>query len=153
MAGMLFSLLAFLYSMSARKAALRASKIAQLRSIAEEMTSNDRAALEIAEFLESERFDLARDRVRTLRASILRICARRERQLKDESKKNLMTAREQLESMENVLVRSLKKTNKTVSAQDSASLSLTCQRVIGLLCTESGFAMTASEHAGEKWIE
>jgi hypothetical protein len=146
--GLVFSFLAFLFSKGASKAARQARDLAQSRSLAQDMNNLDRIARDLVSDIDGGRGERACERTRELISQLQYLCARWVKLLSKESKDSLMTAREQLVSVHEVLVSN---SSNAISAQNRPELIKSSVRASEVFSKEYGAAVMASDFAGEQW--
>lgn len=141
-AGLVFSILAFVFSKRASKAAREARDATLLRSLSEEMNGANRTAREIVMHVSMGRGEVALLRTSELMTQISYFMARWDNRLMEGSKNNLDSAREQLRVIHKVLT-----TNPIadLSPRAKAQLAEACQRVNGIFSEEYGRAVKVSE--------
>src|SRR5882724_7580931 len=125
-AGLFFSILAFVFSKRASKAAQEARNATLLRSLSEEMNGANRAAGEIVTYAGMERGDMALLRTSELMNQTSYFIARWDNRLSEASKNNLLAAREELRSIHGVLTKSL---IANMAPKVKSQLAQACQRV------------------------
>jgi len=142
LAGLVFSILAFIFSKRASKAALEARNATLLRSLSEDMNGANRAAGEIVTYVGMERGDMALLRTSELMNQTSYFLARWDNRLLAEPKNNLLTAREQLRLIHKVLT---KGDVPGLSPKAKAELMQACQQVSAIFSEEYGRAVRTSE--------
>jgi hypothetical protein len=140
--GLVFSILAFVFSKRASKAALEARNATLLRSLSEDMNGANRAAGEIVTYVGMERGDMALLRTNELMNQTSYFLARWDNRLSEEPKNNLLSAREQLRLIHKVLTRG---TIADLSPKAKAELAQACQQVNAIFSEEYGRAVRTSE--------
>jgi len=105
-AGLFFSILAFVFSKRASIAAREARNATLLRSLGEEMNGANRMAGEISTYVAMERGDMALLRTSELMNQTSYFMARWDNRLSEGSKNNLLSVREQLHFIHEVLTKS-----------------------------------------------
>jgi len=141
-AGLFFSILAFVFSKRASVAAREARDAALLRSLSEEMNGANRTAGEIVTYVGMERGDMALLRTSELMNQTSYFMARWDNRLSEGSKNNLLSVRERLHSIHEVLT---KNRFADLSPRAKAQLVQACQRVSATFSEEYGRAVKASE--------
>jgi hypothetical protein len=141
-AGLFFSILAFVFSKRASKAAQEARNATLLRSLSEEMNGANRAAGEIVTYVGMERGDMALLRTSELMNQTSYFRARWDNRLSEVSKNNLLSVREQLRSIHGVLS---KNRIGDLSPKAKSQLAQACQQVNAIFSEEYGAAVKASE--------
>ena len=143
-AGLLFSILAFVFAKRASKAAREARDAALRQSLGEDMNVAARLATEIVAHLRNEKGDMALLRISDLMGQTRYLVGRWEPRLSKKSKDSLSRAHEQLRSMHQAL-----NIAGDLTREDKARLAQAGQEVSGLFSTEHGAAARAAE-AGDK---
>jgi hypothetical protein len=141
-AGLVFSILAFVFSKRASKAAQEARNATLLRSLSEEMNGANRMAGEIGTYVGIGRGDMALLRTSELMNQISYFMARWDNRLSEEPKNNLLSAREQLRLIHKVLS---KGTIADLNPKGKAELVQACQQVNAIFSEEYGRAVRTSE--------
>jgi hypothetical protein len=141
-AGLFFSILAFIFSKRASKAARQARDAVLRRSLSEEMNGANRTAGEIVTYVGLERGDMALIRAGELMTQTSYLVARWDNKLTEGSKNNLLSMREQLRSIHEVLT---KGPMSALTPKAKMQLAQTCQRVNATYSEEYGRAVRASE--------
>jgi hypothetical protein len=103
--GLIFSILAFVFSKRASKAAEEARDSVLARSLGQDMNEANRTAAEIVRFVSMERGDMALLRVGELLNDASYSMTRWDARLSEQSKTNLLRAKEHLHSAHKVLTR------------------------------------------------
>jgi hypothetical protein len=140
--GLVFSVLAFVFSKRASKAAQEARDSVLRKSLGEDMNSANRTAADIVRFVSIHRGDMALLRTGELMNETSYVIARWEPKLSAASVDNLRTAKAQLRSIHTVLTRG---SIDGLSASQRARLSQACQEVNTIFSEEYGTAMKESE--------
>src|SRR5712692_67354 len=104
-AGLVFSFLAFLFSKRASKAASEARELTLSRSLGEDMNNANKIAADVSAYVRSEKAEMALVRLGELISLTSYIISRWESQLPVSSKNRLMTSREQLHIVHDLLDR------------------------------------------------
>lgn len=141
-AGLVFSILAFVFSKRASVAAREARDATLLRSLSEEMNGANRTAGEIATYVGMERGDMALLRTSDLMNQTSYIMARWDNRLSEGSKNKMLTVREELVSINRVLTRGAV---HDLSPKAKAKLSQACQQLNAIFSEEYGRAVMESE--------
>jgi hypothetical protein len=141
-AGLVFSILAFVFSKRASVAAREARDATLLRSLSEEMNGANRTAGEIATYVGMERGDVALLRTSDLMNQTSYIMARWDNRLSEGSKNKMLTVREELVSINRVLTRGAV---HDLSPKAKAKLSQACQQLNAIFSEEYGRAVMESE--------
>ena len=141
-AGLVFSILAFIFSKRATKAAREARNAVLRRSLGEEMNAANRIASEIVTYVAMERRDVALIRAGELMSQTSYYVARWDNRLSEGSKNNLLSAREQLRSIHEVLT---KGAIADLAPKAKIQLAQACQRVNAIYSEEYGRAVKGSE--------
>jgi hypothetical protein len=141
-AGLVFGILAFVFSKRASKAAREARDATLLRSLGEEMNGANRMAGEIVTYVGMERGDMALLRTSELMNQTSYFRARWDNRLSEESKNNILSAREQLRSIHKVLIKGL---IADLNPRSRAELAHACQQVNAIFSEEYGRAVRATE--------
>ena len=142
LAGLFFSILAFVFSKRASKSAEQARNAALLRSLSEEMNGANRMAGEIVTYVAMERGDMGLLRTSELMNQTSYFLARWDNRLSEGSKNNILSAREQLRSIHRVLTRGAV---SDLNPKAKAELAQACQQVNTIFSEEYGRAVRASE--------
>ena len=141
-AGLVFSILAFVFSKRASKAAKEARELVLSRSLSQDMNEGGRKASDIVTYVGLGRGDMTLIRVGELLDLVSYFIARWEARLGAESRNRLLTTREQLLSIHGVLTKSQLADLKPA---DRARLAQTCQRVSVTFSEEYGNAVKAAD--------
>ena len=141
-AGLVFSILAFVFSKRATKAARQARDSVLSRSLGEDMSGASRVAAEIVTYVGMDRGDMALLRVNELMNHTSYFVARWDDKLSEQSKNNLLSARAQVRSVHEVLT---KNAVASMSPKSKAQLVQACQRVSSIFCEEHGTAIKAAD--------
>ena len=141
-AGLVFSILAFLFSKRASKAAQQARDSVLRRSLSQEMNDANRTAADIVRFVGIERGDMALLRTGELLNETSYFITRWDAKLADQSKTNLLRVREQLLTIHDVLTR---KPISEMTPSQRYRLAQSCQLVNLILSEEYGTAMKATD--------
>jgi hypothetical protein len=141
-AGLVFSILAFVFSKRASVAAREARDATLLRSLSEEMNGASRTASEIVTYVGMQRGDMALLRTSELMNHTSYFMARWDNRLSEGSKNNLLSVREQLHFIHEVLTKS---TVADLSPKAKAQLAQASQRVNAIFSEEYGRSVKASE--------
>jgi hypothetical protein len=143
-AGLVFSILAFVFAKRASTAAREARDAAMRQSLDEDMSSAARIAGEIVTHLGNDRAEIALFRISDLMDQTRYLVGRWETRLSKKSRDNLSRAHEQLRSMHQAL-----NIVGELTQEDKARLAQASQEVSGIFSTEHGVAARAAE-AGDK---
>src|SRR5713226_5483750 len=103
--GLIFSFLAFVFSKRASKAALEARNVTLLQSLGQEMNDANKTAADIVTYVGLTRGDMALLRTGELMNRTSYFVARWDTRLSEHSKNNLLSAREHLRSIHDVLTK------------------------------------------------
>ena len=141
-AGLVFSILAFVFSKRASKAAREARDAAFTRSMSEDLNWATKMAGEIATYVLIERGDLALLRTTEIMNQTSYFLTRWDNRLSEESKNNLLGAREQLHMVHEVLT---KGAVANLSQKAKLQLANACQQVNTIFSEEYGTAVKESE--------
>ena len=141
-AGLVFSILAFVFSKRASKAAKEARDLALKRSLSQDLSAADRVAREIVTFMLIERSDMARIRTVELINDTSYLVTRWRNHLSEQSRVNLQIAREPLQSIQAVLSKS--GPQELTPDRKSRVLKLS-QEASQILSEELGAAIRASD--------
>lgn len=141
-AGLVFSILAFIFSKRASKAAKEARDLALKRSLSQDLSAADRVAREIVTFMLIERSDMARIRTVELMNDTSYLVTRWRNHLSEQSRVNLQIARERLQSIQAVLSKS--GPQELTPDRKSRVLKLS-QEASQILSEELGAAIRASD--------
>jgi hypothetical protein len=141
-AGLAFSILAFLFSKRASKAAQEARDSVLQRSLSQDMNEANRTAADIVRFVGIERGEMALLRTGELLNETSYFIARWDTKLSEKSRTNLLRAREQLLSIHEVLTR---KPITEMATNQKSRLTQSCQTVNHILSEEYGTAMKATD--------
>jgi len=143
--GLIFSVLAFLFSKRAAKAAEEARDSVLRRSLSQDMNDANRLAADIVRFVSMERGDIALLRAGELLNETSFFIARWDAKLSDQSKTNLLQAREHLLSIHEVLTR---KALSAMAPNPKSQLARVCQQVNLIFSEECGAALKATDKMG-----
>jgi hypothetical protein len=141
-AGLIFSVLAFVFSKRASKAAKEARDVALARSLSEDMNEGSRRAADVVTYVALERGDVALVQVGELLSLSSYLAARWAAKLSEESKNKLLTAREQLLSIHGVIA---KTPIREMRPADKGRLAQACQRVSVIFSEEHGNAVKVAD--------
>lgn len=141
-AGLVFSILAFVFSKRASKAAEEARSSILRKSLGQDLNDANRTASEIVRYVSMERGDMALLRTSELLNQASYFITRWETRLPEQSRANLLRAREQLLSIHDVLTRSA---IAELEPAKKARLAQSCQRVNLIFSEECGAAMKATD--------
>lgn len=141
-AGLVFSILAFVFSKRASVAAREARDAAFLKSLSEEMNEANRNAGEIVTYVGMGRGDMALRRTSELMNQTSYFLARWDNRLSEDSKNNILSTREQLLWIHRVLT---KGAIPGLSPKAKAELAQACQQVNAVFSEEYGRAVRMSE--------
>jgi hypothetical protein len=139
-AGVVFSILAFIFAKRASTAAREARDAAMRQSLSTDMNSGARMAGEVVLFLRTERNEMALLRIADLMNHNGYLNGRWEDRLPKKSKDNLFRAQGQLRSMHQVLGAA-----RDLGPEDKARLARSCQEVNEIFSMEQGVATRAAE--------
>ncbi len=143
-AGLVFSVLAFVFSKRASKAAEEARDSVLLKSLSQDMSDANRIAAEIVRFVSMERGDMALLRAGDLLNQVSYFVNRWDAKLAEQSKNNLLGARVHLNSIHSALTA---KSISEMSALQKARLARSCQHVNVIFSEEHGTAVKAADRA------
>ena len=141
-AGLFFSILAFVFSKRSSVAAREARDATLLRSMGEEMNGANRTAGEIATYVGMERGDMALLRTSELLNQTSYFLARWDNKLSKDSKNNILSTREQLLWIHRVLS---KGAMPGLNPKAKGELAQACQQVNAIFSEEYGRAVRMSE--------
>jgi len=141
-AGLFFSILAFVFSKRASKAAQEARNATLLRSLSEEMNGANKMAGDISTYVGIGRGDMALLRTSELVNQTSYFLARWDNRLSEGSKNNLLSTREQLRLIHKVLT---KGSIADLNPKAKAELAQACQQVNAIFSEEYGRAVRTSE--------
>jgi hypothetical protein len=137
--GLIFSFLAFVFSKRASKAAREARELTLSRSLGEDMNNASKIASDVSAYVRSERAEMALVRLGELISITSYIISRWESQLPVSSKNRLITSREQLHIVHDLLDRVK---GAEVGAKDKATLARFCREVPTVFTEEYGKAIS-----------
>jgi hypothetical protein len=143
-AGLIFSILAFIFSKRASKAAEQARDSVLRRSLTQDMNDANRTAADIVRFIGMERADMALLRAGELLNQTSYYVTRWDDRLSESSRINLRRAQNKLQSINKVL------TTKTISEMtpsQKSTLAQACQSVNQIFSEEYGTATKATDKA------
>ena len=141
-AGLIFSILAFIFSKRASKAAEQARDSVLRRSLTQDMNDANRTAADIVRFIGMERSDMALLRAGELLNQTSYYITRWDDKLSEPSRTNLRRAQDKLQSINKVL------TTKTISEMtpsQKSTLAQACQSVNQIFSEEYGTATKATD--------
>ena len=141
-AGLFFSILAFLFSKRASAAAREAREAAFTRSTSEDINWANRMASDIVNYVAIERGDLATLRTTELMNQTSYFLTRWDKRLSEHSKNRLLAAREQLHLVHDVLA---KGSIADLTPRARVQLVHACQQVNTIFSEEYGTTVKASE--------
>jgi hypothetical protein len=141
-AGLVFSILAFVFSKRASKAAQEARNATLRQSLSEEANGANRMAGEIVTYVRMGQGEMALLRAVDLMNQTSYFVARWDARLLESSKNNLLSALAQLRSIHEVLSKS---TIANLNPKAKAQLAQACQRVNTIFSEERGTAVKAAE--------
>lgn len=141
-AGLVFSILAFVFSRRASKAAKEARDSVLRRSLGEDMNGASRTAADIVTYVGIERGDVALLRAGELMNQTSYLVARWEDKLSEQSKNNLLATREQLLVIHEVLTKS---SLSALATEEKVGLAQACQHVSVTFSEEFGTAVKAAD--------
>jgi hypothetical protein len=144
-AGLVFSILAFVFSKRATQAAKEARAAILRRRLGEDLSQANRTAAEIVTYVGIGRGDMALLRVGELLNQASFSVARWQGELPKSSMNNLLTARAQLQTIHDVLTKS---TLADLGPRAKATLAQTCQRVNAIFSEEYGAATRRGDSDG-----
>lgn len=145
-AGLVFSILAFVFAKRASTAAREARDAAMRQSLGEDMHGASRSAQEIVTFLRDGKGEMALLRIGDLMNQASYLIARWETRLSEKSRNNLSDGVEELRSMHRVLTKSVR---GSLAERQKARLATTAQRVSSIFNEERGTAAKAAELKGD----
>lgn len=140
--GLVFSFLAFVFSKRASKAANEARDSVLQKSFGQDMNDANRAATEIVRFVSMDRGDMASLRTSELMSQTSYFIARWKDKLHEDSRKNLVEAREQLLSIHDAIA---KRTVGEMNPNQKSQLARACQQVSSIFSEEHGNAIRATD--------
>jgi hypothetical protein len=138
-AGLVFSFLAFIFSKRASKAAKEARELTLSRSLGEDMNNASKIASDVSAYVRSERAEMALVRLGELISLTSYIISRWDAQLPVSSKNRMMTSREQLHIVHDLLD---KVKGGEIGPKDKAVLARFCREVPTVFTEEYGKAMS-----------
>lgn len=141
--GLVFSILAFVFSKRASKAAREARELVLSRSLGEDMNAGNRTATEMVTYVTMGKGEMALLRAGELMNHTSYIIARWQDRLPEVSKNNLLDGREQLRSIQDLLTRT---PVADLAARERTRLTRSCQQVNAIFSEEYGAALRAAEH-------
>jgi hypothetical protein len=136
--GLLFSFLAFVFSKRASKAAREARELTLSRSLGEDVNNASKIASDVAAYVRSEKAEMALVRLGELISLTSYIISRWEAHLSMPSRNRLITAREQLHVLHDVLDRVK---GGPINAKDKATFARFCREVPTVFIEEYGRAI------------
>jgi hypothetical protein len=142
-AGLVFSLLAFVFSKRASNAAEEARDSVLRRSLGQDMSDANRIAADIVRFVSIDRGDMALLRADDLMNDVGYLSARWKDHLPAESRAKLLRAREQLHSINFVLTR---QSIAALSTTEKARLLKSCLQVMLIFSEGHGDAARAEDN-------
>jgi len=145
-AGLVFSILAFVFAKRASTAAREARDAAMRQSLGEDMHGASRSAQEIVTYLRDGKSEMALLRMGDLMNQASYLIARWETRLSEKSRNNLLDGAEELRSMHGVLTKSARGPS---AEKQKARLATAAQRVSSIFNEERGAAARAAELKGE----
>ncbi len=140
--GFVFSLLAFIFSKKASVAANQARRAVLLRSFGEDMNIACKVAEDITMLVGADRGEAASLRASELVNRSSFFITRWEARLSESSKNHLLTAREQLKTVQDLLV---KTPLRELPPKDKTRLVQTCQSISATFNEEYGLAVKAAD--------
>jgi hypothetical protein len=141
-AGLVFSFLAFVFSKRASKAANEARDSVLQKSFGQDMNDANRTATEIVRFVSMDRGDMASLRTSELMSQTSYFIARWKDKLPEDSKKNLVEAREQLLSIHDAIA---KRAVGEMNPSQKSQLARACQQVSSIFSEEHGNSIRATD--------
>src|SRR5580704_2639498 len=141
-AGLVFSILAFVFSKRASKAAAEARDSILRRTLGQEMMEAEHMASEIARFVSGDQGEMALLRTDDLSRRVSYCANRWDARLPGHSKENLGLARDHLFVVRRVLS---SRRISDLSLQQKARLNQACGHVIRIFSEEHGAAMKAAD--------
>ncbi len=145
-AGLVFSILAFVFARRASTAAREARDAAMRQSLGEDMHGASRSAQDIVTYLRDGKSEMALLRIGDLMNQASYLIARWETRLSEKSRNNLSDGVEELRSMHGVLTKSVR---GSLAERQKARLATTAQRVSSIFNEERGTAAKAAEPKGD----
>jgi len=146
LAGLVFSILAFVFAKSASTAAREARDGAMRQSLGEDMHGASRTAQEIVTYLRDDKSEMALLRIGDLMNQASYLIARWETRLSEKSRNNLLEGAAELRSMHGVLTKGVR---GALGETQKARVAMAAQRVCSILNEERGTAAKAAELKGE----
>ena len=137
--GLVFSFFAFVFSKRASRAAREARELTLSRSLGEDMNNANKIASDVSAYVRSEKAEMALVRLGELIALTSYIISRWESQLPVSSKNRLLTSREQLHLVHDLLDRVK---GGEISTKDKATLARFCREVPTVFTEEYGRAIS-----------
>jgi hypothetical protein len=144
-AGLVFSILAFVFAKRASAAAREARDAAMRQSLGESMNDAARVAGEVVVYLSARKNEAAYLRVGDLMNQISYFRGRWQDRLSKKSTDNLSRALGQLRTMHQLL-----SAGTHLKEEDEARLAMSCQEVSEVLSVERGIAVRGAEAVEEK---
>jgi hypothetical protein len=141
-AGLVFSILAFVFSKRASKAAEAARDSILGRTLGQEMMEAKHMAAEIARFMTDESSEMAKLRIDDLLSRVSYCVRRWDMRLSEQSKANLARCRDQLSGVQKVLS---KKSISELSPLQKQQLAQAWGHVVIIFSEEYGAAMKATD--------
>jgi hypothetical protein len=145
-AGLVFSILAFVFAKRASTAAREARDAAMRQSLGEDMHGASRFAQEIVTYLRDDKSEMALLRIGDLMNQASYIIARWETRLSEKSRNNLLDGTAELRLMHGVLTKSA---HGALAGTQKVRLATAAQRVNSMFNEERGAAVKAAE-VGDK---
>jgi len=142
--GLVFSILAFVFSKRASKAAREARDAAMRQSLGEDMQGALRSAQDIVTYLRDDKIEMTLLRIGDLMNQCSYLSARWEPMLSEKSRNNLHEVAAELRSMHSVLAREIRG-----DMAKKARLAKAAQRVSSIFNEERGTAANAAEQESE----
>jgi hypothetical protein len=138
-AGLVFSFFAFVFSKRASKAAKEARELALSRSLGEDMNNANKIASDVVAYVRAEKAEMALIRMGELISLTSYIISRWDAQLPVSSKNRLISSREHLHIVHDLLDRVK---GEAVSAKDKTTLARFCREVPAIFTEEYGKAIS-----------
>jgi hypothetical protein len=144
--GLIVSGIAALLARGAKQAAKDARDAVLSSSLAEEINSAQKLAVEVASLVDLGRHDLARFRSNDLHDRTLTIIHRWDAALSTVSKNNFLSAKLQLETLRTVVSR-LSATASSPTARQLSQMQASCAKIRDILIEEHASAMKTTDEA------
>ena len=140
--GLIFSLLAFIFSKRASNAARKATELVLTRTLSEDMNSASKIGTDIATYVRADKPEIALVRLDELIALNSFIIARWDARLSELSKNRLIKTREQLHIAHDVLGKSIR---GKATVKDHEALVRFCREMPTVYVEEYGIAVRTAD--------